>query len=126
MGIMGWQILILLIPFASIFLVFVLTPTNTGLTRREFVVRCLAILGTSIVLGGVSVLFPEGNPVLVLITLVVWLGVICYSFRIQILRLQDIGRSRYFVLLGLVPIVNLIMLLFLLFAPSASREVSGA
>ena len=79
------------------------------LSRSEFFFSLVGI----VLLAFVGGLLVEPLPLLALVILLptVWL-----SWMIYIKRLHDMGRSRWLVLLVLIPLVNVGMFLWLLFA----------
>jgi len=61
----------------------------------------------------------DGTPFLDLMSFAYFLGAILISIR----RLKDLGKSGWFILLGFVPLVNLIFGLWLLLAPGTSQQL---
>ncbi|ERP94456.1 hypothetical protein Q669_31545 [Labrenzia sp. C1B10] len=112
-----WQILIITSPLIFTLVALLLTSKAGKLGRTEFFLRLLVISAIAIFVGGIGAVAPPGNPVIALLILATVVLIGFYSFRIQILRLQDMGQSRFFVFLSFVPLVNLLFLLFLIFAP---------
>ena len=117
MGISIWQILIIASPLTFAIVALLLTSRSGTLGRTEFFLRFLVTISIGIFVGGMGAVAPPGNPAIALLVVATALSIGFYSFRIQILRLQDIGQSRFFVFLSFIPLVNLLFFLFLIFAP---------
>lgn len=90
------------------------------LNRRKYLIYVLAIL------IGVPILTAVFLKIVPIVgVLIIILGVII-ALSVHIRRLHDIGKSGWMVLLFLIPFVNFIFLIYLLFKPSlVSGGISG-
>ena len=82
--------------------------TKGRLNRKAYFMHTLKLIGLMIV-GAILAQFLIGVPILI----ATWVG----SYMISIRRLHDLNKSGWWVLLYLIPYVNLIFGLYLLFAP---------
>ncbi|MBZ2187762.1 DUF805 domain-containing protein [Alcanivorax sp. JB21] len=99
--------------------------------RLRYLAYCFAIalLGYAVMMLGTLLsltLFGEDAGMVITITLavVLYIALIVYTFGYMVRRLHDLNHSGWFCLLTLVPIVNLILVLYLLFArgqPASNR-----
>ena len=124
MGISIWQIFILALPILLFVVAYFTTSRDIILNRMGNFVRLLIliVLGTGLVLLTSSLLVDSAAGALIMLVLGIVIGVV--NLRFQIMRLQDIGWSRFLALLSYVPILNLVFLLVLLFVPGKpSSEV---
>ncbi|WP_422375775.1 DUF805 domain-containing protein [Roseibium sp.] len=124
MGISIWQIFILVLPILLFVVAFFTTSRDTFLNRMGYFVRLLVLIvaGTGLVLLTSTLLAESAAGAIIMLVLGIVIGLM--NLRFQIMRLQDIGWSRYFALLSYVPIANLVFLLVLLFVPGGQRPVA--
>lgn len=124
MGISIWQVFILVLPILLFVFAFFTTSRDTYLNRMGYFVRLLVltVAGTGLVLLTSTLLVESAVGAITMLVLGIVIGLM--NLRFQIMRLQDIGWSRYFALLSCVPIANLVFLLVLLFVPGSQRPVA--
>jgi uncharacterized membrane protein YhaH (DUF805 family) len=77
-------------------------------SRKEFIIPLVVILILSIILGGVI-----GGVIGTILSIIVFISALSVSVR----RLHDCGHSGLWVLLYLIPIVNLILIIYLCVKP---------
>nr|WP_319387515.1 DUF805 domain-containing protein [uncultured Roseibium sp.] len=97
------------------------TPRDARLGRKGFLLRNLVLIGlgtfTAIILSYTGV---PNSPLSVLI-FVFCVVLFFFCLQSQVMRLQDMRRSRYFALLCYVPYLNLAYLAVLLLAPGRAQ-----
>lgn len=90
-----------------------LTPHGRR-NRKSYLLIVLALAATQLV---ASTLSGTGSEFLAILGFVVLLALIVPTFLVAAQRLHDLDRTGWWVLLGFVPIVNIILGLYLLMAP---------
>lgn len=119
---MGFLVLQFVVIPAVLFLAaYFTTALDCTLNRMAFFVRLLILLAAGTALVFVVANQPEEGFAGVLIVLLGGLVIGFFNMRFQIMRLQDVGWSRFLALLSYVPLVNLIFVLVLLFVPGRPK-----
>lgn len=118
MGISVWQIMVIVFYVAIPVAALMTTSKTAVLNRMEYFVRFLIVIGGIVVLSGIPAMFDISGEVFSAVFAVLILVVAYFLFTFHVKRMQDTGKSRYFVLFGVVPIANLFLLAYLLFMPS--------
>lgn len=118
MGVSVWQIMMIVV-YVVIPVAALMTTSKTAvLNRMEYFVRFLTVIGAVVVLSAIPAMFAVPGEMLSAVSALLILVVAYFLFTFHVKRMQDTGKSRYFVLFGVVPIANLILLAYLLFMPS--------
>lgn len=124
MGISIWQVFVLFLPILLFVVAYFSTSQEAFLNRMGYFVRLLVliVLGTGAVLLTSSLLIDSAAGALIMLVLGIAIGIT--NLRFQIMRLQDIGWSRYFALFSYFPIANLVFVLVILLVPGRERPVA--
>lgn len=74
--------------------------------------------------GGISAVLPGdiGAAVMMIVIIVAYIMLLVTSFFIMVKRLHDVNKSAWFLLLFLVPLINILFGLYLLFAPGTDGD----
>lgn len=96
------------------------------LSRKQFLIRFITTIVSFIVIAVIlntlakdTVVYQGPYYVLVLLSVVLVLYI--YQLSLYVRRLRDLGQSVFLVLISLIPFINLLFLLYLLFAPSKKK-----
>jgi len=95
--------------------------------RLEYFVKSLLINVPFLALFLLLALFPEDSIIQItggLLSILLVIAVIIAAFALVFQRLNDLQNSKWLILLGLIPLVNFIFAIYLLFAPGKTSEQS--
>lgn len=92
--------------------------------RLEYFIKSILINAPLIILWALEFLIETGSveALLKVASPLVTIAVVIAGFSLGIQRLNDLNKSRWYILLALIPLINLLFALYLLFAPG--KEVS--
>lgn len=89
--------------------------------KRNFWLAVLANVIVSFVVGLVTVLI--GLPV---IGMIYMFAILIPSLALEIRRLHDIGKSEWYILLALIPLIGTLVLIYFYCQPSVTNDKYGA
>lgn len=85
--------------------------------RRDFWLAYLANIIVSFVIGLVSVLIS-----LPIVGFIYLIAILIPSLALEIRRLHDIGKSDWYILLALIPLIGMIVLIYFYCQPSVAED----
>lgn len=93
--------------------------------RREYWILTLVNFLIVLVVAGITEILPGAEDVLFFILGVYWFAIILPSLAVSVRRLHDTGRSGWWLLLGIVPFLGIVVLIFMLLAGNHGENRYG-
>ena len=117
-----WHWLIVLIVFVGPVIPIALANKDKTLARLPYFYRILALVAVGLLLGILSEWSDNLGVVLIVLIVCLVLAMWVLEYLWSVHRAQDIGWSKWWTLLFVLPGINLIYLLVILFRPSRKVE----
>lgn len=109
-----WHWLVILLIIGVPLALLATLSTDSRMARGEFVKRILILIGAAIASGFLAGAIETAGAIVMLIIMIAGL----WSYRWAGARLQDMGHNKWMTLLFLIPLVNLVVLIWLCVAGS--------
>lgn len=121
-----WHLLIVVLIFGIPAIAVATERSEARIARKQYIAWIAGIIAVEIVLGVIAEAIGRkggASPALGGIGMLIRLGLVFFLYRLFVQRCRDAGIGKWLAYVAIIPVVNLAVMVFLMFKPTAPATV---